>query len=106
MQTISIPTNKFVTRDIVVENVEFISPVGLNHLPCSGGDHEHAIGSERPIAIVWAEGRGWRLCRRCSAHLTKHAPDVVESASSVSISIASEISASEADSSTATTQVM
>lgn len=40
------------------------------------------------------------------AHLTKHAPDVVESVASVSISTASEVSASEADSSPATTQVM
>jgi hypothetical protein len=38
--------------------------------------------------------------------LTKHAPDVVDSAASVSISIASEVSASEADSTPATTQVM
>ena len=37
---------------------------------------------------------------------TKHAPDVVESAASVSISAASEVSASEADSTPATTQVM
>ncbi len=37
---------------------------------------------------------------------TKHAPDVVESAASVSISTTSEVSASEADSSPATTQVM
>lgn len=39
-------------------------------------------------------------------HLTKHAPDVVESAASVSISLTSEVSASEADSTPATTQVM
>ncbi len=38
--------------------------------------------------------------------LTKHAPDVVESAASVSISTTSEVSASEADSTPATTQVM
>jgi len=37
---------------------------------------------------------------------TKHAPDVVDSAASVSISPASEVSASEADSTPATTQVM
>ena len=37
---------------------------------------------------------------------TKHAPDVVESAASVSISPASEVSASEAESKPATTQVM
>jgi hypothetical protein len=36
----------------------------------------------------------------------KHAPDVVESAASVSISPSSEVSASEADSNPATTQVM
>ena len=42
----------------------------------------------------------------CKAHLTKHAPDVVESAASVSISPASEVSASEAESTPATTQVM
>lgn len=40
------------------------------------------------------------------AHLTKHAPEVVESAASISIPTASEVSASEADSSPATTQVM
>lgn len=39
-------------------------------------------------------------------HLTKHAPDVVDSVASVSISPASEVSASEADSTPATTQVM
>jgi len=38
--------------------------------------------------------------------LTKHAQDVVESTASVSISPASEVSASEADSTPATTQVM
>lgn len=37
---------------------------------------------------------------------TKHAPDVAESAASVSISTASEVSASKADSTPATTQVM
>ena len=37
---------------------------------------------------------------------TKHAPDVVESTASVSISPASEVSASEADSTHTTTQVM
>ncbi len=37
---------------------------------------------------------------------TKHAPDVVDSAASVSIFPASEASASEADSTPATTQVM
>ena len=37
---------------------------------------------------------------------TKHAPDVVVSAASASISPASEVSASEADSSPVTTQVM
>ncbi len=37
---------------------------------------------------------------------TKHAPDVVESAASSEISTTSEVSASEADSSPATTQVM
>jgi hypothetical protein len=37
---------------------------------------------------------------------TKHAPDVVESAASVSILPASEVSASEADSTPSTTQVM
>ena len=38
--------------------------------------------------------------------LTKHAPDVVESATSVSIFPTSEVSASEAESKPATTQVM
>ncbi len=37
---------------------------------------------------------------------TKHAPDVVESAASSGISPASEVSASEAESNPATTQVM
>ena len=37
---------------------------------------------------------------------TKHAPDVVDSAASVSISPALEVSASEAESTPATTQVM
>lgn len=39
-------------------------------------------------------------------HLTQRAPDVVESAASVSIFPASEVSASESDSTPATTQVM
>lgn len=52
-----------------------------------------------------------RVCHSCVKFLignspTKHAPDVVESVASVSISTASEVSASEADSSPATTQVM
>lgn len=40
------------------------------------------------------------------SHLTKHAPDVVESAASSNILPASEVSASEAESKPATTQVM
>ena len=66
---ITVPTNRFITRDVLVDNVQFISPKGLDHLPCSGGDCEHTIGGERPIAIVWAENRGWRLCKKCSTHL-------------------------------------
>ena len=46
------------------------------------------------------------LLEMLEAHLTKHAPDVVEFAASVSIHHASEVSASEADSTPATTQVM
>ena len=42
----------------------------------------------------------------CKAHLTKHAPDVVESAASSGIVTASEVSASEAESTPATMQVM
>ena len=53
---------------------------------------------------------GVECCKRCArvaiAHLTKHAPDVVESAASSEIPNASEVSASEADSTPATTQVM
>ena len=50
--------------------------------------------------------RQYRLVNPRERLLTKHAPDVVESAASVSISTASEVSASEADSTPATTQVM
>ena len=46
------------------------------------------------------------LLEMLEAHLTKHAPDVVESEASSEISTASEVSASEADSTPATTQVM
>ena len=49
-----------------------------------------------------AKGKIWQFVSRP----TKHAPDVVESAASSEISTASEVSASEADSSPATTQVM
>ena len=51
-----------------------------------------------------------RLRRRLSKQecrlLTKHAPDVVESAASSDIPATSEVSASEAESKPATTQVM
>lgn len=47
-----------------------------------------------------------KFCPFCGRSLTKHAPDVVDSAASVSISPASEVSASEADSTPVTTQVM
>jgi hypothetical protein len=58
-------------------------------------------------------GGDYVRCYRCKrawrtnwAHLTKHAPDAVESAASVGIFPASEVSASEAGSTPATTQVM
>ncbi len=46
------------------------------------------------------------VIRELEERLTKHAPDVVESTASVGVSPASEVSASEADSTPATTQVM
>ena len=82
---------------------------------------------ENPLLCIdeVMDGTGWHLyqCSRkrghgidglyCKQHarkhernLTKHAPDVVESAASVSTSPASEVSASEAESTPATTQVM
>ena len=47
-----------------------------------------------------------KFCPFCGRSLTKHAPDVVESAASSEISPASEVPASEAESKPATTQVM
>jgi len=49
-----------------------------------------------------------KICEDCQRKClpTKHAPDVVESAASVGIFPASEVSASEAESTPATTQVM
>ena len=60
---------------------------------------------------IWNDHAGFvvvNLCERCYQCFrpTKHAPDVVESAASVSISHASEVSASEAESTPSTTQVM
>ena len=70
---------------------------GLSYAP-----HPHAYGWKDYDKVA---------CRYCDsrfpvAHLTKHAPDVVESVASVGILPASEVSASEADSTPATTQVM
>lgn len=48
-----------------------------------------------------SSGKLWQMSRP-----TKHAPDAVESAASVSISPTSEVSALQADSTPATTQVM
>ena len=50
--------------------------------------------------------RGERELSYAETRLTKHAPDVVDSAASVSISPASEVSTSQAESTPATTQVM
>jgi DNA-directed RNA polymerase subunit RPC12/RpoP len=62
------------------------------------------------------EKRTRKFCNRCGSESivnltamlrpTKQAPDVVESAASVSISPTPEVSASEAESQPATTQVM
>ena len=46
------------------------------------------------------------VLRQLASGLTKRVPDVVESEASSEISTASEVSASEADSTPATTQVM
>jgi len=69
---------------------------------------ESATDIEVETLIEWLQGV------RCTGAVyevreirpTKHAPDVVESAASSEISTTSEVSASEADSSPATTQVM
>jgi len=68
-QEITIPTKTFITEKIKVNYVHFISPVGLNELPCGGGDHIHNIGDKRPIAVVMSENGGMRLCYECSKHL-------------------------------------
>ena len=65
-------------------------------------DHPHAYGWKNYDKVT---------CRFCDArfpvaHLTKHAPDVVESAASTSSFQPSEVSASEAESTPATTRVM
>ena len=64
----------------------------------------HIGECERGVTQVICGGCGRTLC--LFRRPTKHAPDVVESAASVSISHASEVSASEAESNPATTQVM
>ena len=56
--------------------------------------------------VTWEKVDKWCDLLGFGSRLTKHAPDVVESAASVSISPASEVSASEAESTPATTQVM
>ena len=74
---------------------------GLSYAP-----HPHAYGWKNydKVACRYCEARF--PASQIEAHLTKHAPDVVESAASSEILPASEVSASEADSNTATTQVM
>jgi hypothetical protein len=77
MQTVTLSKRVTVIKKEVVEieNVEFVQ-LGegvLSSLHCDG--HAGTIGDERPIAFVWAKGRAWRLCRKCSAHLTLPAPD-------------------------------
>lgn len=66
--------------------------------------YKTTAGSSEPLCGIHAKRyKGSPNLKVCP---TKHAPDVVESAASVSIPTASEVSVSEADSTPATTQVM
>ena len=62
-------------------------------------------GGEEPLTCPCCGGEFWSLVL-LESRPTKHAPDVVESAASSDISPASEVSALEAGSTPATTQVM
>ena len=79
MQTITVQKKEqVITREpIIVDSVKFVSPIGsLNSLLCNACGNQ--IGSERPVAIAFGKGRGFRLCRKCSAHLTPVGADAAE----------------------------
>lgn len=96
----TIPTSEL-EKDLLESNqdiavCETVLTLGVSQY--SGGSVKERLEANRYfVKVITAE-----LERR----RTKHAPDVVESAASVIISPASEVSASEADSTPATTQVM
>lgn len=69
---VKIPKTVMVEKETEVESVKFVSPsqdLGLTRC----GACKELIGNERPIAIIWTEGRSMRLCNSCSSHL-KEAP--------------------------------
>ena len=78
MQTFVIKERKvtYQKRDVEAETIKFLSvdiKPSMNKLKCSACLKK--VGEERPIAVVWAEGRGWRLCNQCSRHLTTNEAD-------------------------------
>ena len=91
MQKIGVAKKKVSYKIEMVDVVTFrlINPSQgkLNELPCSGCGQQ--VGSERPLAIVWDGSRSYRMCRKCSAHLTMLAPDKGQAAVNSSNSVGS-----------------
>jgi len=56
-------------RNVVVDSVKFLSvdPKRFSASVCTAC--HRPIGGKLPIAVVFAEGRGWRLCYECSKGL-------------------------------------
>lgn len=51
-----------------VENVRIISPSqSLDKIKCTAC--KNRIGDKRPIVLVWAEDRPWRLCNSCGSEI-------------------------------------
>ncbi len=78
--------------------------VAYDETRCAAGVFDNFI--EHQCYRKRGHGLSGLYCKQHAARLTKHAPDVVESATSSDILPASEVSASKADSTPATTQVM
>jgi len=73
MQTIGIAKKvvAYKTEEVNVEAFRLINPSitkEINGLSCNGCSQP--IGDERPIAIVWDGKKSYRMCNKCSCHLT------------------------------------
>jgi hypothetical protein len=57
-----------VEREVEITSLKFISPSqSLSRLKCSAC--KKSIGHNRPIALIWANNSGWRVCNKCISHL-------------------------------------